>query len=634
MDATTFSSMRRYWWKEPKEDVHSALFSTLVAIDDEQTFRLNNVRVTKRLYGDELRPYTYLSSPGVPHINPVVNTEAKRAAWGSITYNLCRVAADALASKLAKHKPKPAFITDDGSWSQRRRAKRLDDFVYGTFHAAKLFDTGRRTFLDGCTKDIGMVKGFLREGKVCLERVQPDEILVGALDSLYNKPRSMYHVTLVARDEVLAWIDEWNPKKSKVEKEQLCVTVREASAGVSGRAHWAALASHGDVVLVAEGWHLPSRAGAKDGRHVVCVDKSTLLDDGWTLPRFPFASFRFHERDSGFYGQGVVDLLMSRQAALNSLCRTITDSLRLMSVPRYFLKTGSAFDVIQMTNEPGIIMKGLEPPQVLSSNVVPPELFTTYERTIREGLETVGISQLSVAGVKPAGLNSAPALREQTDIESDRFSLVTLQYEAMYLEAGQLVVDLATAAAASKVKLKAISETRGTMRQIDWEAAAMDSDSYVLKMHSASQLPQTPAARKDFIRELFQDKLIDELEYRRLMDMPDLDASFSLATAGRDDIEYLVERFLDGDDDKGIEELYEPPEKFQDLVYGIKRMQLEYLRAKRLGAPPGRRELLVRWVEQAIDLLSQQQPEAPPAPQEAPGAAAPPPQAAPALPAA
>lgn len=637
-----FGSMRRHWWREPKEDVHQALFATLRAIDQEQQVRLSNNRVTKRLYGDEVRPYTYLTSPGTPLINPVLSPGAQRNAWGSITYNLCRVAVDALTSKLAKHKPKPAFITDNGTWAQRRRARRLDEFVYGTFHATKLFDSGRRAFLDGSSRDIGVVKGYLRDGKVCLERVQPEEILVGALDSLYNRPRSKYHVTLVARDEALEWVEEWHREKSKAQKEELRKAIREATSGLSTDAHWAALASQGDVVMIAEGWHLPSKRDGSDGRHVIAVNTSTLLDEGWKIPRFPFANFRFHERDSGYYGQGVVELLMSRQLALNSLCRTITDALRLMSVPRYFVKRGQAeaFDVRQLTNEVGVIMEGLEPPQVLTGNVIPPELFTTYQQAIREGLEQVGISQLSVAGVKPAGLNSAPALREQTDIESDRFSLVTLQYEAMYMEAGQLVVDLATMAKEQGVKLKATSETRGTMREIDWREAALDSDSYVLKMHSASQLPQTPAARKDFIRELFQDQLIDQLEYRRLMDLPDLDASFSLAMAGRDDIEYVVEKFLDGDDDKGVEELYEPPERFQDLKYGVKRMQLEYLRAKRLGAPPGRLELLLRWAEQALDILSQQE-APPPAPPQAGGAPPPPgagtslpPGAAPPLPAA
>lgn len=623
-NATPFGSMHRQWWREPKEDVHQALYATLRAIDQEQQVRQGNNRVTKRLYGDELRPYTYLTAPGVPLINPVLSS-VQRSAWGSITYNLCRVAADSLASKLAKHKPKPAFITDGGSWAQRRRAKRLDEFVYGTFHAAKLFDSGRRSFLDGATRDMGFIKGYLRDGKICLERVHPEEIYVGALDSIYNRPRSMYHVTLVAREEALAWVDEWHQDKSQADKEKLRAAIREASSGLSGQAHWTALATHGDVVMITEGWHLPSKKDGSDGRHVIAVNSATLLDEGWKFPRFPFAGFRFHERDTGYYGQGVVELLMGRQLALNSLCRTISDSLRLMSVPRYFVKRGQggaeAFDVRQLTNEVGIVMEGLEPPQVLTGNVIPAELFTTYKQTIQEGLEQVGISQLSVAGLKPAGLNSAPALREQTDIESERFSMVTLQYESMYMEAGQLVVDLATMAAEQKLKLKATSETRGTMREIDWREAALDSDSYVLKMHSASQLPQTPAARKEFIRELYQDQLIDQLEYRRLMDLPDLDASFNVAIAARDDIEYLVEKFLDGDDDEGVEDVYEPPEKFQDLKYGVKRMQLEYLRAKRQGAPRGRLDLLVTWMEQAMYLLSlQEPPPTPPAPAPLPAA--------------
>lgn len=609
------------WWKAPKNDAHAHVMATVTAIENEQAQRKAANRRAKLLYGDERKPYTlYGREPGIPVINP------RRDAWGNISSNLCRMAADSLTAKIAAGQPKPTFVTDGGSWSQRRRAERLDHFVFGTFHESGLYTTAPRCFLDGTVKDIGAVKGHIADGKIRLERVLPDEIKVGALDGLYGKPRSIFHVTLVARELVLSWVDEWHKDKPETERLRLREAVRQSASGVDRESHYGALLELGDVVMVMEGWHLPSSEEAKDGRHVIAVSKATLEDEEWTVPRFPFAFFRFHQRDEGFYGQGAVEMLEGEQRAVNSICRTIADAARLMSVPRYWTKTGGDFEVRQLTNEVGSVITSIEPPQLLASNAIPPELFNLLLQTKKDALEKVGLNELAIAGRKPSGLDSGVALREHNDIQSDRFSVVHKRYDDFFHQAGQLVVDLATMAEARGVPLKATLAPgkRGRMVRGEWDKAKLDADTYVLKVHSSSALPQTPAARKEWVDGLYRDNHLDQTEYLRLLNLPDLQEHTSLAAAARDDIDAIVEAFLDGDDDKGLEDVYEAPEPFQDLAYGVKRMQLEALRAKRLEAPRGRVELLLRWASQAQEMLDEAAASAAPPPAEAAPAGVPP----------
>ncbi len=609
------------WWKAKEGDCHREVWATARAIEAEQQGRRTMMRLARTLYGDEQRPYTSWASGaagiGVPIINPYAD------AKGSISYNLARVAVDSLTARIAKNKPKATFVTNGGDWSQRRRAQRLDAFVYGTFHESNLYATGRRVFRDGCKYGLGVLKGYLDGEKVCLERVLPDEILVGAMDGKYSRPRSIFQRTWVSREIAEGWIDAWHEKKTKAERAALKGAIVQADpclAQDSG-SRLKVLAELGSVVCVVEAWHLPSGPDADDGRHVVTISNTTLLDEEWAHGRFPFAFFRFHERDEGFDGQGVPEMLLPDQRAVSFICRKIQRALDLMTTPFFFLPNGSDIAVASMTNEVGRIVRGNAPPQVVAPSAVPPELFQQYQTSVREALEKVGINQLSVAGQKPPGIDSAVGLREQQDIESGRFADVISAYDEFFVAAGHLVTDLARQADETGIKLKALNRERRRVYAVNWKEAALDEDEYALQVFASSSLPQTPAARKQYVRELWQDHLITNERYRELLDMPDLAADATAEGAGRDYVESLIERFLDGDDDSGAEDVYEAPEKFMPLEFGIQRMQQAYLTAKMQGAPPARLELLLRWADQAAAMLAPPPEAAPPAPAAMPGAA-------------
>jgi hypothetical protein len=596
--ASTKARLRDFWWDAPQGDAHLDVFALAHAMEGQQATRRNDNSLHSMLYGER----NGYDTPQAQAIAELTSDGRK-----GTTYNLIRSAVDTLSAKIAKAKPKASFVTDGGSWSQQRRAKRLDRFTYGAMHRAEAYATGRECFLDAAIEDLGAAKVFVDEnGRFVVERVQPDELLVEEADGRYGRPRTLLHRRAVHREVLKALLASLDPDATEDELERRRAAIDAATP--PGRTNLRVPAV-GDFVEVLEAWHLPSGPVEDgkpcDGRHVVAVEGATLRDREWRRPRFPFAVLRFAKRRRGYYGQGIPERLAGRQRTINRKLRALNDSLLTMGVPRYFVRTGTQFSVEQLTNVPGTIMRGTEAPQVMQGVVGIGELVTSIQNDIREGLEEVGVSMLSASARKPGGLNSGASLREYNDIESERFILIGQAYEEFFVEVARLIIDAAREADEDGVKLEVDAEGRNGLERLAWKKVAMDEGTFVLKAFPTSSLPTTPSARKEAVQELLGAGFIDNLEARRLLDMPDLDASSNAAFAAQEDIEATVERFLEyGDDEVNPpDDTYQAPEPHQDLAFGLKRMQSAYLRAKWQSAPEARLQLLLNWMDQAQGLL-------------------------------
>jgi hypothetical protein len=239
-------------------------------------------------------------------------------------------------------------------------------------------------------------------------------------------------------------------------------------------------------------------------------------------------------------------------------------------------------------------------------------LWDSIERDKARAFELVGVSQLSVASKKPAGLDSGAALREYNDTEAERFVLVGQAWEDYHLEQAKQIIALAKEIAAEDGDdFDVTVETRGSLEVLKWKEVQLEDDAYVLKMMPTSSLPTTPAARQQTVMDWMQAGWIDPREARRLMDMPDLEASNNAEFAAAEDIENCIADILESG-------TYQTPEPYQDLVYGVKRFQSAYLRAKRMNVPEKRRGLLLRWMDEASAMLQQAQTAAMPPPGAAP----------------
>jgi len=353
-----------------------------------------------------------------------------------------------------------------------------------------------------------------------------------------------------------------------------------------------------DYVLVVEAWHLPSGKDVGDGRHVITIEKDTLLDEEYTREYFPFTFFRWSKRLTGFWGQSLTERLIGIQLEINKLLRLIQKAFHLGSAFKVFLEYGSKVAKEHLNNELGsIVYYTGQKPEFYAPKVVNEEVFRHLQFLIQSAYEESGVSQLSATSKKPSGLDSGKALREYNDIETERFAITSQEYEASFLETARQYIDLVKELYDEGHDYEAVAESKRMIEKIKWSEIDIEDNEFILKMFPTSSLPTTPAGKMQYVQELINNGFIPKEYALSLLDFPDLDEYTSLANAGLDNLKKTLYNILN----KG---LYEAPEPYQDLVGGITMFQNAYLRGKNEDVPESRLELIRKWISNAEAIMS------------------------------
>lgn len=604
------------WWKVEKSTERA---KTVIAVLDwlrqrpEEVHRQERAVHHARLYGNrffrDFSPFGYARGP-------------KHRRRQRLTANVCRSVVDAATAKIAKNRPLASLLTNDGSWDQAQRAKRLTLFVEGGFQDLDLYSLGPKNFRTAGIFGDGFLKFFAEHGKIKADKVLPCTVFVDPLEGVNGKPRCFYQEHFIDRHVLLELFGGSNNSK-----------VREAikRAGVEKDPHHGGeFRSLAEPIRVVEAWHLPSGPDATDGLHVMAIEGAELRKPKvWTRDRFPFVRFTWSDAEVGYWGTGLVEEVELLQLAINRTLKRIDDCLRLMAVPRILVDSTSKVVTSMITNEVGAILKyqggqGGNPPQFMVPPAVPPELFAHLQWLIRTSFESTGISQLGAQSQKPAGLDSGRALLVFNDIESERFAIVGREYERFYMRCADQILDLAEEIDKdSSTGFSVVNRNRTHAERLDWDDVRMDREDYVLQVHPTSALPRDVAGRTTIVQQWLAMGHIDQRTAAKLLDFPDLDAHTARAFAAMEIVERHVGRFLDPGRDAEDPDTYLPPEPFDDLEFAIGHILMEYHRARLDDAPEERLELFRQWLGDAEALLAQAAPPPPPMGAEAPPLAPP-----------
>lgn len=589
-------AQRGVWWKAKDKELHTAVFARALEIAEKQSYRSQDNLRHMRLYGGMpalgLRPKTYAKAQ--------TSVLASEQGYLRLQLNLIASMTDTVVAKVGKSRPKPTPITSGGDFGMQKRAKLLDKFLQGQFYEAGVYRWGSSKVLKpAVVLGTGAAKVFSHNWRVSAEPVLCEELLADDAESIYGAPRSLFQMKSVAREVLLGDPDNKGRELRDAIRKASCMDELKRSILPRGDA------DH-DMVDVIEAWHLPSGPEADDGLHVICVDTATLFVETWTRKTFPFAFMPYVERMLGFYGQGLAERHVGRQLEINHTLKKIRDILHLCSVPRYLVEDTSRTPLQHIRNAIGDIVKYRgQKPELWVGNTVPPELFQFLSDLVREGYELEGISELSARAAKPAGLNSGAALREFTDVESERLVTVGQNWEWFHVDLGRLFIEETKALEERAAKLRKAGEKippyavryhdRKGLETLKWDDVRLEEDEYVMQIFPTSALPTQPSARLAKLEEMWKGGWITVEEARRLSDLPDLEASSNVAFAAWEDIEATVQRMLDGG-------AFEPPEPYQNLKLGLQRFQSAYLRGRTMGAPERTLEFFRRWMDQAKEM--------------------------------
>lgn len=599
--------LTKAWWQEEAATLHMGVAGTIQALREDQAHNEKRNIHHLRLYGNldilGLSPFDY--------------SKLAEGYENHVTYNVCESAVDTVHADVTAQKNKPMFLTDQGDWKQRRQAEGLNQFVVGQFyHAHVTDDIAPDTCHDALVLGTGAVKIYADNNKPVAERVFINEIIVDDIEGRMRKPRQLFQQSCFPRESVRAAVNQWhqdNPKKLK-ECDELVTKARVAGLD-NGLSETIA-----DQIELFEAWHLPSSPGAEDGRHAICTEDGTLLDEQWDDDDFPFVFLRYKNRRLGFWGKGIPEILSGSQIAINELLWKIHQSLKLAG-PKVFVRPGSNLNMAQLDNEIWGIIECLEPPHMAVFEAVPPDLFRQLHDEIQNSYSLVGVSMLAAASQLPEGLTrpSGKALRIYSDKKSQRFVKFAQAYEQFHLDLADKFIELTRKLQKDKKQPYEVLVPKddGTAKLLKWSDVDLDRDKYIMQAYPTSFLSSTPSSRVKDVEELVAVAPQLEPYVLKLLDFPDLKSVTNLESSALELAQMIIEENMDGE--------YTPPEPLMNLDLTLRLANAYYQRARLNNAPTKTLENLRQFMVAVQDMMSQAKPPAPPmAPP--PGVVAPAPQ--------
>jgi hypothetical protein len=563
-----------FWYEaDSSEDMARSMCAQVKYLRDNQ---LNTVEeenlLNVRLYGNAeifgLNPYDYTSK----------KSDAR------IGLNVIKQACDTATARIAKSKPRPQFLTENGDYKLKKEAKKLQRYVDGTFYENKAYQMGQEVFRDGTIVGKGCVKFFPAGSKIGMERVFVNELLVDQAESMYGKPSILYQRKVINK-RILKGM--YANKKTMITNTP---TIEDSTLGGIKLSQ---------MVEVIEAWKLPSYEDAGDGLHIIATEKGILMKEEWDIDWFPFEFFDWSKRVFGWYSSGISDELRGIQLEINKLLIVIQRAMHLGSVPKVFLDANSKIVKAHINNEIGgiITYSGIKP-QYDQLMAVPPVLFEQLANLYTKAFEIVGLSQMSVTGQKPAGLDSGKALRTYKDIETERFSVVAQNYDQFFVDMANKLILMSERESKKKgSKLKVTSFNSKFIEPIAWKDINIKRDQYVLKTFPTNFLSSTPEGKFSDVSDLMGLGMLDQREAMSLLDYPDLEGVTEYKNAQFDDIHFVLEQIVD-------DGIYNPPMPYQALDYGSKLFQQVYVKLKNQKLEPERLEMLLRWGEDASLLIA------------------------------
>lgn len=580
------------WWEAPDMDVndvtcqehpdavHSVLFQHVQALEEDQIdIHVQNIFNARLFSNRELMAFEW---------NGQIETSFRPV---SPNYeNGIQQVCETLQSRIGTHRPKATIVTRGADFDAYLKGRQLDRYLWGLFEEQEIYRKGERVWLDATVYGTGFLKIDIDDGDIFTERVHPDEIIVDQRECVStDKPMCMYQRKLVSR----LWLER-TYGSNKV------AAARIAEAQGNNFRYTSYRSPAEDQIVVIEAWKLPTRKGGSDGRHVICIDNVTLLDEAYTRERFPFVWLYWNAPETGFYGRSLVGDLLGKQIRLNQVNELIMLGQDIMCVPRLFLEKGSQIQLSQLDNQVAKIFEYRGTlPEPMTWDAFNAEIYAERDRIKAGMFEDAGLSQ-AIAQNKPITsqfrADSAEAVRELSSQQDERYNHKVQALERMYLEAAKHYIELSKELYEHYDKSKVVFyKSRFLVYQIDWADVDMEADCYQMQIGASSVLNLTPAARIDKLNNWLDRGLITRAQFYALSGEPDLERLTDSMRAGVDAIEFQIDKMLDGE--------AMTPTAFDDLTQGVPLVLETMQRLMMLDTPPEIITLFEAWLLTAKQLM-------------------------------
>ena len=445
----------------------------------------------------------------------------------------------------------PACCTVEGDWDQQERAKGTSRWIEGVFDDCRIhqevvpvagldsivFGTGaafvysEKTYREG--KDGEMVP---RRAKIRVERVNPLLLYVDKAEAKHGKPRTLFRKDHIDRYKLL---EDYGSEAEHLFGAQ--EDRKKAILGAPGNDDEdfeVSEGTRGDSVTVMQAWHLPSGPDADDGCHVVWIEGCTLQRSEYKHDTFPFVMFNSSIKLSGFWGDSLIKRLGPIQRAYDKLTKRIDVCHDLLGVPKLLIPTGGAsgsgvkkahIDDVEgsfIEYNPG------QKPEEWNPVPITPSAYSERDSLPGKMKANVGVSSFEASQQLPPQLREASgeSIDRMVESASKRQEMFHRSYQTAMVDLAMLMIREARECVDEgfKVVVQAKGGISGSVELLDFAKVEMDRDLLKLRILPISNLPKTFAGRVKELGELRDRNSITEQTFRRLLQVPDIEAENDL----------------------------------------------------------------------------------------------------------
>lgn len=465
------------------------------------------------------------------------------------TKNVIRNVCDTATALIGKNLPRPRIVTDGGDWDLQQKAYQLDKFLVGVYKQGKIYSTAQAAFRDSTIFGTGAY--ILREHTkpqwhVRAHRILIDNLMVDeqeCMDEPYPPNYYLRHVLPL------------NSAIKKYGKTDALIDALVKAAGKTPTAWPNQVNVPRDHVVLTEAWHL-----GDTGLHCMYVDGAELFNKPWEFPWAPIVVLYWSPPISGFYGDGVAYRQYGRQRRINYLYRWVQRCQDLIAVPRVWVDATNGPLRVQISNEIGEVVgvRG-NPPVFQTPQAVGQEIYQWLNALEAGGYEDEGISQMSANNQLPPGLESAPAQREYSFKEGQRFAPVSQRWEdAVAIETATKCLALYQRHYKNSGDVpRSKWSSRTLVEEIPWDEVDLENAQYEIRVEASSLQDLSPSGRLQAAIDLSQTGWIPPEEGRRLLMHPDIERADKKYNAAIEFAEWASAQLMKGK--------YVPPETEGDL---------------------------------------------------------------------
>lgn len=446
-----------------------------------------------------------------------------------------------IKNRIISFRPRAQFLPTGGNGKAKRASRNMTSLSDAWADAIDLHAEMAMAYDDKLSCDISAIQIYVEDGKTQADRVPPWELMVEEGDGKNMRPECIYRVRHIPAAQVAA---------------QLGVEVGEVIDGDGFDTRPGSFGADGGrteaKVRVVDAYQCAT--GKRKGRHVIVCGKRLELDDDWEYEDAPFVVDRFDKRRIGWPGSSAMSKIRSAQEELNDQQVTLREA-----------HYNSATKVIQyqeadeaptgFNNDYVALVPFRTTPAVIST---PPAINAeayTYINTIKAQMyETLGTSQQAAQGQSRPGVTAAVAIREDTELQTDRLAEESQKHERQRVDIAKwwwrLTRDYARKHPEAKPSWKAIN--RGTWKEMVFEDIEGE---YEIRVFPSSLFGQSLPGRFQRANDLIKEGWLEREDAMAALDVPDISPVVDQALAEKYYMEKIVDDILE-------DEHYETPDDF------------------------------------------------------------------------